>query len=273
MTMRILKIMCIVFLFMNTPAGAQVLKGSWLTDANEQLFITDITSNEYDNHFSKPRYHAEYFRLYIVGDTLSFRNSYTSSRTNYKVRYVDRYDLKIIKFTDSLLVVSPASDFSKNYFNNQQQLRFHRQDHMVDTTLHFEKIIFHTDFCYGTCNVYHLQVNEAGTFRLHRAFMYKNKTYYRDSAAEGYFSGQLPDSLFQPMLHALRTINLRNLYMDTILCCDAPVRTIIVYFNGQRKYFKTAFPPRLMDRLIIALYNIGAYANGSRMNEPFKLEE
>jgi hypothetical protein len=271
--MRILKIWSIVLLLMNTSSRAQTLKGSWVTNANEQLFISDTTGSHFDNYFSVPRLHDEYFRLFNVGDTLSFRNSYTSSRTNFKVQHVDRYDLKIIKFTDSLLVVSPASDFSKNYFGNQQQLRFRRQDHIIDTTLHFEKIVFHTTQCYGTCNVYHLQVEQSGAFKLHRAFMYDHETYYRDSTAEGYFTGQLPDSLYQPLLHALRTINLRSLNMDTVLCCDAPVKTVIVYFNGQRKYFKTMFPPRFTDRLILALYNICGYANGSRVNEPFKLEE
>jgi hypothetical protein len=271
--MRIHKILIIALLLMTTISRAQSLKGSWITSANELLLITDTTGGRYDNYFSNAQFTDEHFRLFILGDTLSFRKTYTSSRTNFKVQHVDRYDLKISSLTDSLLTVSPASEFSKKFFNEQEQLRFRRQDHITDSSLHFEKIVFHTSKCYGTCNVYHLQVEQSGAFKLNRAFMYNHETYLEDSTAEGYFSGELPDSLYQPLLHALRTINLRSLHMDTVLCCDAPVKTVIVYFNGQRKYFKTMFPPKLTDRLILALYNICIYANGSRVKEPFKLEE
>jgi hypothetical protein len=271
--MSILKISIIALFFLNNPSRAQSLKGSWITADNEWLRIIDTTGVQHDNYFSNSQFHDEHFRLFMVGDTLSFRKTYTSSRTNFKVQHVDRYDLKISKLTDSVLIVSPVSEFSKKFFNDQQQLRFQRQDHITDTTLHFEKIVFHTSKCYGSCNVYHLQVEQTGIFKLHKAFMYNQETYLEDSAAEGYFSGQLPDSLYQPLLRALRTINLRSLHMDTVLCCDAPVKTMIIYFNGQRKYFKTMFPPKLVDRLILALYNICVYANGSPVKEPFKLEE
>ena len=43
--------------------------------------------------------------------------------------------------------------------------------------------------------------------------------------------------------------------------------------NGQRKYFKTMFPPTIANNLIATLYRICENNNVTRSNERFKLEE
>ncbi|THU30749.1 hypothetical protein FAM09_29555 [Niastella caeni] len=265
----------IALLCMHTGSHAQyhLLKGSWVTPAQENILIADTTGLKNYNYWTNADLYEEHFRLLILGDTLSFRKTYTSSRTNFKVQHLDRYDLKLITLTDSLLVVSPASSFSKNFWKNQEQITFQRQDYTLDSALELEWITFHTTGCFGTCNTYHLQVDRTGTYKLHKAVVYNQETDLKDSTAAGYFTGKLPDSLFQPLLFALRTINLRNLKMNSHFCCDAPLLTIIPHFNGQSRYFKTMFYPRMSTRLVIALYNICRYSNGKRTNEKFTLEE
>ena len=271
--LKMLFFIALLFMYSNARAQHHLLKGSWVTPAQEHLLIIDTTSSTYYNYFTNSELHEDHGRLYIIGDTLSFLKTYTRYSNKITTAHKDRYDLKIITLTDSLLVVSPVSTFSKKFFLNQDTLYFQRQDYTIDNTFRFEKIIFHTTRCYGSCDVYHLEVDRSRSFKLHKAFMYNQETYLEDSIAEGYFTGELPDSLFQPLLHALLTTNLRNLKMDSQLCCDGSLKTMIVYFNGQRKYFKTMFTPRMTDRLLIALYRICRNSNGKRTNEKFKLEE
>lgn len=54
---------------------------------------------------------------------------------------------------------------------------------------------------------------------------------------------------------------------------DAPIRTIILYYNGIRKYFKSMFPPTVSYELIGFLRNIADSPQLIKTNIKRKLEE
>ena len=54
---------------------------------------------------------------------------------------------------------------------------------------------------------------------------------------------------------------------------DAPVTTLIIYYNGQRKYLKSMFPPTIAEKLIEFLYLISERAILTRTNEKRTMEE
>ncbi len=248
--------------------------GTWITDEQDCMLIQD-TINMYDN--SNMLCNAkidEGMALYIYGDTLSFQKRYYSSRTNYEKLYIDRYDLKIDILNDTFIYARPVSNLSKEFFKNRKQLRFRRQELAIDSSLKFEKIVFHTTECFGTCNVYHLQVDSSKMFKLHRQLVYSKVIGIpMDTAIQGYFTGQLNDRQFAKLLQALATSNIRTLKMNDATCCDGSISTIIVYFNGQRRYFKTMFPPTIANRLIGTLYEICENSDGTKTNAAFKLED
>lgn len=170
--------------------------------------------------------------LFIYGDTLSFQKGYYSSSTNYEKLYADRYDLKIVKSSDTIITVKPVSKLSKQFLQNRSAITFKRQSFAIDTSVKFEKIIFHTTECFGTCPVYHLQVDNSRQVKLNAQVVYKPRSGYQtDTASQGYFTGQLSDTTFEKLIRAIQTCNLRTLKMNNALCCDGSVSTIIVYFN------------------------------------------
>ena len=235
--------------------------------------IEDTGDLKNGNYLSNSKLSDDNFELYIFKDTLSFQKQYYSSATNYKKLYVDRYDLKIIKLTDTTIELKPVSKFSKTFFQDKPKLVFTRQQFAVDTSIKFEKIIFHTTECFGSCPVYHLQIEKSKAIVLNASTVYRDRSYQTDSASEGYFKGQLSDTSFNKLIKAIQTCNLRTLKMNSALCCDGSVNTIIVYFNGQRKYYKTMFPPTIANELIKTLYDICAEGGLTRVYEKFKLEE
>jgi hypothetical protein len=237
--------------------------------------IEDTGDLKNDNYLSNSKLRDEnFFELYIYGDTLSFQKRYYSSATNYEKLYVDRYDLKIIKSNDTSLVVIPVSLFSKTFFQDRTILKFTKQAFAIDTSIRFDKIIFHTTECFGKCPVYHLQIENSKQLKLNAQVVYKpGSGFQRDKDLQGYFIGQLSDTTFEKLVKAIQTCNLRTLKMNSALCCDGSVNTIIVYFNGQRKYFKTMFPPTIANELIRTLYDICEEGGLTKTFDKFKIEE
>lgn len=249
-------------------------KGIWITPAQELMQIEDTGDLQNNNYLSNSILRNENFELYIYGDTLSFQKRYYSSATNYEKLYTDRFDLKIISLSDTSFVVSPVTSFSKKFFQNKAKLTFIKQSSAVDPTIKIEKVIFHTTECFGRCNVYHLQVDSSRFIKLHRQLVYSEIIGApMDTTIEGYFTGQLNDTSFQKLIKAIQTCNIRTLKMNNTLCCDGSVSTIIVYFNGQRKYYKTMFPPTIANELIGTLYKICEIDGLTRISDKFKIEE
>jgi len=255
------------------------LKGTWITPAQEVMLIYDTVEFDRDNHLSNSQLEDKSFELFIFSDTLSFQDRYSLGADESKL-YVDRYDLKILKLTDSFIIVKPVSKLSKDYFQDKLELTFKRQEYSIDSGLSFQRIIFHTTECFGQCNVYHLEVDSSKSFKLQAEVVYAG-IFKHDSTSEGFFAGQLTDTLYKKLINALQTCNLATLKMKHDPCCDtlpAGLRanstiTIIVYFNGRRTYFKTMSPPSIAHYLIGALYDICQDSNGTRKKEKFRLEQ
>jgi hypothetical protein len=92
-----------------------------------------------------------------------------------------------------------------------------------------------------------------------------------DSTAQGYFVGQVPDSLYRKVIDALQTCYLRQLRIKPVLCCDAPLIKLSVYFNGQKKTVETMFPPVIMNKLLAVLSEVYSDSPRKRIHKPFDL--
>jgi len=57
-----------------------------------------------------------------------------------------------------------------------------------------------------------------------------------------------------------------------INCCDGIVYTIIVYYNGERKVFKSMFPPEEARDLIAVLIDICKNSSVKHPSKDFMLE-
>ena len=143
-------------------------------------------------------------------------------------------------------------------------------------TIQLEKIIFHSTDCFGNCPTHHLELNKDKSFKL-----FAEKVYNKDAAPlsqdldkskMGYFTGQASDSSFNKLTHELNTIGLDTLSFAGPEYSDGPTITIIVYYDGKRKLFQSAFPSHRSRKLIETLYEICETKNMKGTDKKFEIE-
>lgn len=141
-------------------------------------------------------------------------------------------------------------------------------------TVNFEKLYFHTTSCDGACPVYHVEVTKDKGVRLFAEKIYKinGTTVSDDSGKMGYFVGSVTDSTFNKLIAEIQNINIDALSFDKADCCDGSITTIIIYYNGKRKFLRSMFPPPKSEKLISILNDICENSSCTKVNEPFNLE-
>jgi len=247
------------------------LKGTWISSSNDVMVINDTINTYYNSNMLCTSEKDEGMHFYLIDNTLSFQKQYYISPNHTKM-YIDKYDFAIIKQTYSTLIVKPTSKLSKEFFKYRQSLKFIKQEYNVDETISFEKIIYHTTICFGTCPIIDLEIDSNKNVYLSGEF-YKEGYLGIDSIKSGQFVGVLSDSLYNELLNILKTCNLRTLNFREADCCDGPITTLIIYYNGQRKYLKSMFPPTIADKLINFMYLLRDRAILTRTDEKRKIEK
>jgi hypothetical protein len=139
----------------------------------------------------------------------------------------------------------------------------------------FEKIIFHTSACFGDCPIYHLEVKNDKKVKLITEKSFRNsklKLNEPENRIPNYRIGTVNDTMFNQLAAELNTIGLESLEFDGATCCDRPLITIIVYYNGKRKLLQSMFPPDKANRLIEILYEVSKSNDYQKSNDAFSLE-
>ena len=140
----------------------------------------------------------------------------------------------------------------------------------------FEKIIFHTTACYGSCPVYHMEVNAKKQIKLNVAEVFvkdKDLVFVPDPKKIGFFTGAVDQKRFLKLDEALRNIGLEEIKFNGANCCDASIITIIVYYEGKKKILKSMFPPQEAQKLISILYEICEKSNLIKSKDKFLIED
>ena len=123
--------------------------------------------------------------------------------------------------------------------------------------MQFEKIIFHSSSCYGNgCPEYHLQVDSVKYARLFASYVPSKKRGEKDTSKTGYFVGMVSDTLYDKLTSIIHQIDFDSLTFKHVNVMDGVTFTIIIYYNGKRKSFWTAYPEENVSKLISVLYEI-----------------
>ena len=128
----------------------------------------------------------------------------------------------------------------------------------------------------GECPTYHLEIDKSKKVKLyseqvyieHDKFMYET-----DHSKVGYFTGAISDSIYSMLVKELKKCGIDTLTFKDVTCCDGSIKTIIVYYNGRRKYLKSMDTPEIARPLISLLRNICQSKYLHRTQEKFKIEE
>ncbi|WP_317048059.1 DUF6438 domain-containing protein [Flavobacterium sp. HTF] len=137
----------------------------------------------------------------------------------------------------------------------------------------FEKIIFHTSPCFGNCPLLNLQVNKDKSMLFYKkksGFSPKMDSQKQDAQENEYYKGTVSDKLYNELLTEIAKTDTVSYKGQN--CCDAPLKTIIAYYNGKRKYTQTMFPPEESKKLISVLYEICESKNLTKTTK-FEIEE
>jgi len=233
------------------------IMGTWITENQNLIQIVDTAKKGYSNNYITqvgiPKFS---YKVYFNNDTLNFKANLFSLDTSISDNTLN-YKFKIEKLTDTFLYIKPLTKESLLLYNSDTLVKFTRQELTKDTTIKFEKLIFHTSFCFGDCPTYHLEINSKKGIKLYAEEVFKEKDFLtRDKSKEGYFTGQLSESKFSKLIDLIRTCNLKTLELDSNNCCDGSLKTFIFYYNGQRKYYQTMFEHPIIGKLVDFLYNI-----------------
>ena len=281
--MRILLLISSFLIWFSSYCRTNLIYDKWIAGGNEILITENPADKDYNAWISDGRENKGMF-FYLKGDTLDFQDRYSMSNAKYSFLPVtDKYDLKIIKQTDSFMLVEPVSGFSRKFFKDKKIIKFTRQEFAVDKSIKLEKVVFNSSGCYGACPIYHLEIdsNKLVKFEAVEVFdsLHKNgyqslmPGLYNDTTKRGFFTGLLTDSVYNRLVFLLRTCNLNTLYFNEGDGFDGSIKTIIVYYNGQCKYLKEMIPPLISVDLINCLYSVCEKSNLKRVEEKFTIEE
>lgn len=225
-------------------AQPEVLKGTWISAEQDLIEILHTGRDSDFNYLSNQLLNEDTFTLLIFNDTLSFQHIYTSSFTQFKIEYTDRYDLKVVNVNDSILIVRPVSDFSKQYFQNRSVITLKKKKYISDKTVVFEKLIYHSVMSGPTVA---LQIDSSKNLYMNYTNPYSNE---KSGLASGNYSAVLDDDTYKELIYQLQNCNLRTLRFGDIKGADSQMVTLIIYFNGVRKYLKSLAPPQISKELV-----------------------
>ncbi len=142
----------------------------------------------------------------------------------------------------------------------------------------FEKIIFHTTKCFGTCPEYHLELNKNQEIKLYTEKAYQKRKI--DTSKIGYYKGKLDNKTYAEFLELLDKIDLKKsgiiepIYEpNTILLNERSQLFLILYMDKKRKPIIYIYPAGHWQKIMTFLYKIAEDDSLIKINEELDIEK
>jgi hypothetical protein len=204
-----------------------------------------------------------------TGNKLKYRSLSSASHGLFR-RIVRKYKFRFIYKTTDSLMVTPSSRLAKRHFDNRDSIVFKPQFSFADKLLNFEKIIYHAGHCgNGRCDAYDLQLDKEGNVKI---------TVHPDKPLperiDRSYEGRLTQDERDKLMRTLKYAQLNTLAWPPRMCCDLPINTLIIYFNGKRLYLQSMYVPIVSENLVYFLYKIASlHSRYLQASEIFKFGE
>ncbi|BCY29056.1 DUF6438 domain-containing protein [Flavobacterium okayamense] len=141
----------------------------------------------------------------------------------------------------------------------------------------FEKIIFHTSKCFGTCPEYHLEINKKKEVKLFIEKAYQKRKI--DTLKIGYYKGKLDNETYSELISLIEKIDLEKSGItepirepNTIVLKEGSQLSIILYIKNQRKPMIYIYPAGHWEKLMSFVYKISSSENLTKTSEELKIE-
>jgi hypothetical protein len=123
----------------------------------------------------------------------------------------------------------------------KKELRFTDIHKAYTDTIWFEKIIFNSTTCYGSCPDMTLLVNNNGQVQF---------TGRKYAVKQGSFNSSISPALLNGLIEILKVCELDKIESNKQTNIDAPTYTLEIHYNGKIKYLKSCMLPFVTDNLL-----------------------
>ena len=251
------------------------LKGRWISSNNEMLIINDFEKSQ--NFLLNKEFEENNYYIEILKDTISFQHRYYTSDDNFEKLFADKYNLKILKFSDSVLKVIPVSNLSQDFFSTKKPINFYKNGINLNGTIDFQKITFTTSTCYGNCPELKMNIFSDGRVELNAVY-FDDSVYTINKRKSGNFTANLGKQKLLRLKYNLKLSRVNQFELipeDSMsLCCDGALKEMIIEFNDGKKHkYITMFEPVIIFPLIDFLYDLPNQLILKRSKEQFEFEK
>lgn len=123
----------------------------------------------------------------------------------------------------------------------------------------FSEITFHTSPCFGSCPKISMHIDAKKNIEVTRQF-FTGKV-VPDTTNSGSFKGRLPDADYKHLLALIGKIDWETVDFPSVMCCDGPIRTIILTYHDKTYKFMSMTPPESSQELILYLQKLASATN------------
>ena len=135
----------------------------------------------------------------------------------------------------------------------------------------FTGLTFLSSKCNGTCPDISMNLYDDKRIEISRD-IYSKKGQV-DTTLSGNFKGKLSEKEFTKVVTLLKVINWETVTFPKVLCCDAPIVTLMFSYKGTYKRFKSMTPPQTTNGLIKYLTDLGSKVILTKYDKPIDFED
>jgi len=136
--------------------------------------------------------------------------------------------------------------------------------------LQFNRLVYHTSFCFGSCPKIDMLIDSAGNISLRRETISVKSM---GKPGLNMYKGQLTNTQYDSVINLLAQVNYKSLVWDDVTCCDGVITTLIVYAGSDKKYLKSMLPSQESQPLLNYLHTLGLKTDLPKTGDEIELEQ
>lgn len=179
---------------------------------------------------------------------------------------VDRYTFKILQAKDDEYLLYPSSKKAKEYFSSRTPILFKSKYSYKDKVIALQKIVLHSSKCFGCCDDYSMEIDNSGNVKMTNRGCGQPE---HDSLVIGNYTGQISKEEMSKLNLAMQLSQLNKVFWPDRMCCDFPMRTLTIYFNGKCVSTHAMFPPIVSGPILGDLGSILKKTKFTKTNQQF----
>ena len=141
----------------------------------------------------------------------------------------------------------------------------------VNKALVLERVIYHAGPCNGICPTIDMIIDSnRDVYVRRRLWTAKGEP---DKAHSGNFKGKIDRHTYFNLFAELASSHYAGLQFPVDFCCDASIKTIIVYANGKRTKLSSMTPPKDALKMIAFLQDLALRLQLPPTTEDWEIEQ